>query len=216
MSSTGDHPEPTHASPEPRRRPSVARRLYDWMLGWAGKPGGTAALAGITFAESSFFPIPPDPLLLALALGKPKRALWFAAVATLASVAGGIFGYWLGMFLWSSLESFFFTYVPGVSANSFTRVQDLYNAYDFWAVFMAGLTPLPYKVFTLASGVFKISFPIFVIASVVSRGTRFFMLAGLVYYFGPRIKGFIDHHFNKIAWGFAILLIGGFILIRYL
>jgi membrane protein YqaA with SNARE-associated domain len=186
------------------------------MLSWAGRPGGTVALGVLTFAESSFFPIPPDPLLLALALGKPKKALFFATVATLASVAGGIFGYWLGMFLWSAVQGFFYRNVPGVSPESFARVQELYNEYDFWAVFLAGFTPIPYKVFTLASGVFAISFPIFVIASVASRGARFFLVAGLVFFYGPRIKGFIDHHFNRLVWAFTILLVGGFLLIRFL
>jgi membrane protein YqaA with SNARE-associated domain len=216
MTAPGTPREPLPPAQEPRRRAGPARRLYDWMLSWASRPGGTVALGVITFAESSFFPVPPDPLLLALALGKPKRALYFALVATIASVAGGIFGYWLGRTLWAAVGGFFYRYVPGVSPESFGAVQDLYNQYDFWAVFLAGLTPLPYKVFTLASGVFAISFPVFVIASVVSRGARFFMIAGLVYYFGPRIKDFIDRHFNRLAWAFGILLVGGFLLVKFL
>jgi membrane protein YqaA with SNARE-associated domain len=199
----------------PRSR-NPLRRLYDWMLGWAHRPGGPIALGAISFAESSFFPIPPDPLLVALALGRPKRALHFAAICTLGSILGGIAGYWIGRTLWTSVSGFFFSTVPGVTPESFGMVQALYHEYDFWAVFLAGFTPLPYKVFTLASGVFEISFPIFIFASTVSRGARFFLLAGLVYFFGPQIQGFIDRHFNRLAWAFAVLLIGGFVVLRFI
>lgn len=204
---------PTEPTP-PSRNP--LRRLYDWMLAWAHRPSGPAALGVISFAESSFFPIPPDPLLIALALGRPKRALFFALICTVGSVLGGMFGYWIGHALWEGVSGFFFARVPGVTPHSFEMVQSLYNKYDFWAVFLAGFTPLPYKVFTLASGVFAISFPIFVIASTISRGARFFILAGLVHWKGPEIKGFIDRHFNRLAWAFAVLLVAGFVTLKYI
>jgi membrane protein YqaA with SNARE-associated domain len=204
---------PPTESASPSRNP--LRRLYDWMLAWAHRPSGPAALGVIAFAESSFFPIPPDPLLIALALGRPQRALFFAGICTVGSVLGGMFGYWIGHALWEGVSGFFFARVPGVTPQSFGTVQALYNRYDFWAVFLAGFTPLPYKVFTLASGVFAISFPIFVVASVISRGARFFLLAGLVFWKGVAIKGFIDRHFNRLAWAFAALLIGGFLALRY-
>ena len=140
----------------------------------------------------------------------------FAATATLASVIGGVIGYGLGWGAWSLLQDFFFNYVPGVSPESFATVQALYDRYDFWAVFLAGLTPIPYKVFTLSSGVFAISFPVFVIASVLSRGLRFFVVAGLIYYFGQPITRFIDKYFNLLALAFGILLVGGFFLIEFL
>jgi membrane protein YqaA with SNARE-associated domain len=200
----------------PARSRNPLRRLYDWMLSWAHRPGGPAALGVISFAESSFFPIPPDPLLIALSLGRPRRALFFAAICTAGSILGGILGYWIGRTAWASVSGFFFANVPGVSPESFGMVQSLYNEYDFWAVFLAGFTPLPYKVFTLASGVFEIAFPIFIVASTISRGARFFLLAGLVFFFGPQIQGFIDRHFNRLAWAFAILLIGGFVALRFL
>lgn len=200
---------------QPRSRNPV-RRLYDWMLSFADKPGGPAALGAITFAESSFFPIPPDPLLLALCLGAPRRALYFAGICTIASVLGGMFGYFLGWFLWEGIGDFFFRHVPGVTPEAFGVVQDWYHRYGFWAVFLAGLTPLPYKVFTLASGVFLIPFPIFVVASTVSRGLRFFAVAGLVYFFGQPMQQFIDRHFDRLAWAFGILLIAGFVALRFL
>lgn len=201
---------------EPRRSRNPVRRLYDWMLSWADRPGGPAALFGISFAESSVFPIPPDPLLLALALGRPKKALLFAAICTAGSILGGMLGYAIGWFVWESVSGFFFGHVPGVTPEGFAIVQEWYLKWGFWAVFLAGFTPLPYKVFTLASGVFAISFPIFVVASVISRGARFFIVAGLVYYFGAPIQSFIDRHFNRLAWLFGALLVGGFVALRFL
>jgi membrane protein YqaA with SNARE-associated domain len=205
-----------HPSDPPRRSRNPLRRLYDWMLSWADKPGGGVALFGISFAESSFFPIPPDPLLLALCLGKPSRALVFGAICTVGSILGGMAGYAIGWFLWSAVGDFFFTHVPGVTPAAFATVQSWYHRWDFWAVFLAGFTPLPYKVFTLASGVFQISFPIFVVASALSRGARFFIIATLVYFYGPPIHRFIDRHFDRLGWAFVILLVAGFAAIRFM
>jgi membrane protein YqaA with SNARE-associated domain len=208
--------EPLTTSEPPPRTRNPVRRLYDWMLSWADRRSGPAALGVISFAESSFFPIPPDPLLLALCLGRPRKALMFAAICTLGSVLGGMFGYLLGSLLWSGISDFFFSYVPGVTPEAFATVQDWYQRWGFWAVFLAGLTPLPYKVFTLSSGVFAISFPIFLIASTISRGLRFFAEAALIYFYGPPIGAFIDRHFNKLAWAFGALLVLGFLALRLL
>jgi len=197
-------------------RPNPLRRLYDWVLHWADTPYGVSALFLIAFAESSFFPLPPDPLLLALCLGAAKRSLRFAAIATLASVAGGVLGYALGAGAWTLLEPWFFNYVPGVSQEAFDGVQAFYNEHGFAAVFLAGLTPIPYKVFTLASGVFGINFGSFVLASILSRGFRFFLIAGLVYKFGAPIKRFIDQHFDKLVILFSLLFVGGFLVIEFL
>jgi len=202
--------------PEQGPRSAPLRRLYDWVLHWAETPYGVPALFVLSLAESSFFPIPPDPLLVALCLGLPKKAMRFAATATLASVVGGIIGYGIGAGAWTLLQDWFFAYVPGVSPESFERVQLLYERYDFWAVFLAGLTPIPYKVFTLSSGVFSINFGVFVVASFLSRGLRFFVVAGLIYKFGPPITRFIDRYFNLLAIAFGVLLVGGFVLIEFL
>jgi len=195
-------------------RPGFVRRLYDWVLHWAETPYGPPALFLLALSESFFFPIPPDPLLIALCLGAAGKSLRFAAVATLASVIGGVIGYGLGAGLWHLAEGWFFTYVPGVTPEAFGRVQDLYDRYDFWAVFMAGLTPIPYKVFTLSAGVFAVNFPVFVVASVLSRGLRFFVIAGLIYRFGPPIARFIDRYFDRLAWGFGALIVIGFLVIE--
>jgi len=196
-------------------RPHFVRRLYDWVLHWAQTPYGPTALFVVALVESSFFPIPPDPLLIALCLGAAGKSLRFAAVATLASVAGGIIGYGLGAGVWHLAEGWFYQYVPGVSPEAFLRVQTLYDQYDFWAIFLAGLTPIPYKVFTLSAGVFSVNFPIFVIASVLSRGLRFFVLAALIYRFGPPIARFIDRYFDALAWAFGILVVVGFLVIEF-
>lgn len=199
-----------------KRRPGPHRRLYDWVLHWADTPWGPSALFALSLAESSFFPIPPDPLLMALCLGRVQRALRFAAIATLASVIGGVIGYAIGAMAWPLVEGWFYAYIPGVGPESFARVQAWYDRYGFWAVFFAGLTPVPYKVFTLSSGVFSINFGIFVIASALSRGLRFFLVAGLIYRFGPKMAAFIDRYFDALAIAFAVLLVGGFILIEFL
>ena len=197
------------------RRPGPIRRLYDWVLHWADTPYGMPALALLALAESSVFPIPPDPLLMALCLGSAPRSLRFAAVATTASVVGGVIGYGIGALLWLGVSDWFFTYVPGVTPEAFASVQDLYLRWDFWAVFLAGLTPIPYKVFTISAGVFAINFPVFVLASVLSRGLRFFVVAGLIYRFGLSISSFIDRYFNLLTWAFGLLVVMGFVLIEF-
>lgn len=196
-------------------RVGLLRRLYDWVLHWARTPYGMPALFLLALAESSVFPIPPDPLLMALCLGAPSRSFRFAAVATLASVAGGIAGYALGAGAWSLVGDWFFTHVPGVTPDAFDRVGALYERWDFLAVFLAGLTPIPYKVFTLSAGVFGISFPVFVLASAISRGLRFFVEAALIYHFGAPIAAFIDRWFNWLAWAFGILVVLGFAVIEW-
>lgn len=196
-------------------RPSWIRRLYDWVLHWAKTPRGPVALLLLALAESSFFPIPPDPLLIALCLGASRKSLRFASLALLGSVVGGMVGYAIGAGAWQMVGGWFFAYVPGVNPESFARVQALYERWDFWAVFFAGLTPIPYKVFTLSAGVFSINFGVFVVASVLSRGLRFFAIAALIFRFGTPIARFIDRYFDLLAWAFAVLLVAGFALIKF-
>ena len=196
------------------RRVGPVRRLYDWVLGWAEKPTGPYALFGLSLAESSFFPVPPDPLLMALCLGAVKKSLRFAAIATFASVIGGLIGYGIGAALWEMAGPFFFDHVPGVTPEAFERVQGLYDRFDFWAIFFAGLTPIPYKVFTLSAGIFGVNLGVFVIASILSRGLRFFLVAGLIQRFGPSISDFIDRYFNLLTWVFLALVAIGFAVIE--
>lgn len=199
------------------------RKLYDWVLHWAETPYGLIALFLLAFAESSIFPIPPDALLIALVLGATSKAFKFALNCTIASVLGALLGYAIGYFLWwglgnnfSSVAIFFFDNVPGFSEKVFWDVKSLYDEFDFWIIFTAGFTPIPYKVITISSGAFDINLIVFAIASVVSRGARFFLVAFLIWKFGPAIKSFIDKYFNWLAIAFTILLIGGFVVIKYL
>jgi membrane protein YqaA with SNARE-associated domain len=197
------------------------RKLYDWVLHWAESPYGAYALFILAFAESSFFPIPPDPLLIALVLGSSAKAFKYAANCTIASVIGALLGYTIGHFLWwtpsnefTGIANFFFQNVPSFTVEAFYHIQKLYDEYNFWIIFTAGFTPLPYKLFTVSGGAFNINLPMFMVASVVSRGARFFIVTFLIWKFGPQIKTFIDKYFNLLAVAFTVLLIGGFIVIK--
>ncbi len=200
----------------------LLRKLYDWVLHWAETPYGPLALFVLAFAESSFFPIPPDALLIALVLGATSKAFKFALNCTVASVLGALLGYTIGHFLWwtpsnefTSIAMFFFNNVPGFTEKVFFDVQRMYNEYNFWIVFTAGFTPIPYKVITISSGAFNINLMMFIVASVISRGARFFLVAFLIWKFGPQIRDFIDKYFNWLAVAFTVLLIGGFVAIKY-
>jgi membrane protein YqaA with SNARE-associated domain len=195
-------------------KPGRVRRLYDWVLHWAETPYGMPALAVLAFSEASFFPIPPDPLLIALGLALPHRALVYALVCSISSVLGGCFGYLLGWGMWESLGQIFFAYVPGFTPEVFAIVQTKYQQYSFWTVFSAGFTPIPYKVFTLAAGVFGINFGIFLLASGLSRTARFVLIGCLVWQFGVPVKVFIERYFNFLSVVFVVLLILGFVIIK--
>ncbi|MFI3278249.1 MAG: YqaA family protein [Rikenellaceae bacterium] len=197
------------------------KKIYEWTLGWSNSKWGWLALFVLAFAESSFFPIPPDVLLIALCLGAPALSFRFATISTIGSICGAIAGYTIGYFLWqnsageyTALANFFFNHV--FSVDAFTRVEALYNQYNFWIVFTAGFTPIPYKVITISAGLFNIDFVMFIIASIVSRGARFFLVGTLIWRYGAPIKGFIDKYFNLLALLFTALLIGSFVLIKYL
>ena len=201
----------------------LIRRLYDWVLHWSETPYGPAALFVLAFAEASFFPVPPDALLIALVLGSSKKAFRFAFICLVGSVTGALLGYFIGNLLWwfpggefTSLANFFFDTIPGFSEKDFFNIQELYVKYDFWIVFTAGFTPLPYKVITISAGAFDINLIMFITASIVSRGARFYLISLLIWKFGPQIKQFIDKYFNWLAIVFTILLVGGFVVLNYL
>jgi membrane protein YqaA with SNARE-associated domain len=272
--------EPHTASPIETQTPQVAwwhwhRRLYNWVIHFAHTPHGERALFVLSFAESSFFPIPPDVLLAPLALGVPKKWLRFATLCSIASVLGGIFGYCIGMFLWFLVGNFFHTYVPGftwdtvklkdnteirgvldtdcvrtegflmnlkttiqyplvittsdgqkrefseqevaeVQAETFSIVGSQYQTYGWEIVAFAGFTPFPYKVITITSGIFRIDFVIFLIASFLSRSARFFMVAGLFGWKGEAMRPFIEKYFNWLSLLFFLMLVGGFAAIKML
>jgi len=192
------------------------RWLYDWVLSWADSPFGVVALAALAFAESSFFPIPPDVLLIALCLGDRRKWALFAGVCAAASLVGGLAGYAIGWGVWAAVDQWFFAYVPGFTPEVYAQVSGLYQKYDFWIVFVAAFTPIPYKVITITAGVCQINFVMFVIASTVGRSARFFLVAFLLYHFGEHIKDFIDKRFNLVTIVFVVLLIGGFFALKWL
>ena len=191
----------------------MLRKLYDWVLHWAETPYGSWALFILAFAESSFFPVPPDVLLIALAISIPAKAFRYALICSAGSVLGGIAGYVIG-YQFMDLIGFRILNFYGLM-EKYDIISDLYGRYNAWAVGIAGFTPVPYKVFTISAGAFKINFPVFLMASVVSRSARFFLVGWLIYKFGAGIRSFIDRYFNILAVVFTILLIGGFILIKW-
>ena len=189
------------------------RRCYDWVLSLAAHRHATTALFLLAFAESSFFPIPPDVLLIALALGLPARAFRFATLTTLGSLFGGLAGYAIGYGLMASIGQWILDLYH--LHEQFDRIRELYIRYDVWAVGIAGFTPIPYKVFTLAAGAFEMDPWRFALASLLSRGARFFLVAWLIHHFGVTIKGFIDRYFNLLTVAFTILLVGFFVVLAY-
>ena len=191
----------------------MLRRLYDWTMALAAGRHAEKALAGVSFAESSFFPIPPDLLLIPMVLAERARALRFAAVCTVASVLGGIAGYLIGAFLFEQIARPILDFY-GYGAK-FDTFAGWYNDWGAWIVFTAGLTPFPYKVITIASGATGLDFLVFVLASVVSRGLRFFVVAGLLYWVGPPIRAFIERRLGLVFTAFVVILIGGFVALRY-
>jgi len=193
---------------------NFVRRSYDWVLGWSESRYAETALFVLAFTESSFFPIPPDVLLIALCLGKVSRSLRYALICLVGSLLGAVLGYYIGFGLWEGMHDWF---IPAVfSQEGFDNVGAMYEKWNFWAVFTAGCTPIPYKIFTIAAGAFSINFWMFMFGSLVGRGFRFFLVAGLIYKFGAPIKGFIDKYFNLVVTAFTILLIGSFVLLKYI
>jgi membrane protein YqaA with SNARE-associated domain len=191
----------------------MLRRAYDKTMELAAHRSAPWALAGVAFVESSVFPIPPDVVLIPMVLAERRKAWLYAAIATLASVVGGIFGYIIGYFLFETIGQPILSFYGYTAA--FEDFARKYNEYGAWIVFIAGVTPFPYKVITIASGVTQLNFFVFMVASLAARGLRFFVVTGLLYWFGPPIKDFIEKYLGILSVVFVVLLIGGFVLIRY-
>lgn len=187
--------------------------MYDWVLHWAATPYALPALFCISFIESSFFPIPPDILLIAMTVAVPALWLRFSFFCSVASVLGGMFGYFIGYqfmdLIGNGIVEFYHL------QDKFEKIGGLYDEHQAWAVAAAGFTPLPYKVFTIAAGAFKINFPTFVLASAISRSARFFLVGFIIYKFGPPIKVWIEKYFNLFSIVFFILLVLGFYLLKF-
>ena len=190
------------------------RSLYDWTLHWADRPQGSWALFLIAFAESSFFPIPPDVLLIALCVGSVTRSYRFAAICSLGSLLGGCAGYAIGYYGYEWIGVVIVKAYHGEAVMA--QIKQWYDQWGFWGNLTAAVTPIPYKVFTIASGAFHFSFGGFLLASLLGRSLRFFVVATLLYWWGPSIKAFIDRYFNACAWAFMILLVAGFLVLKVL
>jgi membrane protein YqaA with SNARE-associated domain len=192
----------------------MLRRLYDWTLSLAARPSAPYALGTVSFAESSFFPVPPDVMLVPMALARPDRAWTYALICTITSVAGGLLGYLIGALLYESVGAWVFRiYGLSESAEAF---RASYADYGHWIILLKGLTPIPYKLVTITSGFAGYDLFWFVVLSILTRGARFFVLAALLGRFGPFIRDILDRHFYAAVAVFAVALVGGFVAFRYL
>ena len=192
----------------------MLRRLYHWTLSLAQSPHAIWAMAAVAFVESSFFPIPPDILLIPMIIAAPTRWWRVALVCTVASVLGGALGYWIGAALFETVgQPMLDFYGKGGQIEDFRAKYDQWGA---WAVFIAGVTPFPYKVITIASGALSLDFATFMVASVLARGLRFFVVAFLLWKFGAPIRDFIDRRLGLVSVAFVAILLGGFVAIKYL
>jgi membrane protein YqaA with SNARE-associated domain len=191
----------------------MLRRLYDWTLGLASRPNALTALGVVSFAESSFFPIPPDAMIIPMVLARPDRAWRIALVATVTSVVGGILGYAIGYYLFETLgQSLIRLY--GYQAQ-FEAYRHAYHEWGLWIILIKGLTPIPYKLVTIASGAAAFDFPVFVLASIATRGLRFFLVAALLLRFGEPIRDFVERRLTLVATAFLLAVVGGFVIVRY-
>ncbi len=192
----------------------MLKKLYDWVIHWAETKYGVPVMAFVSFIESSIFPIPPDPLLMALGLSRPKKAILYAIICSVASVAGGLVGYLIGWTIWEIVSEFFLTYLFSVDAFNYVGIK--YNENAFLAILGAAFTPIPYKVFTITAGVFKINLATFILASSIGRSARFLIEGSLIYFFGEKIRVFIEKYLNLLSIIFFILLLVGIYITKYL
>jgi membrane protein YqaA with SNARE-associated domain len=192
----------------------MLRRLYDWVIRLAGSPNAIPAMGAVAFAESSFFPIPPDVMLVPMVLANRAKAFRIALVCTICSVLGGLAGYAIGYSFFETVGAWLVS-AYGLQAG-LDRFRVGYAEWGVWVILIKGLTPIPYKVVTIASGVAHFDLFTFVWASIVTRGVRFFAVAGLLWKFGEPIRAFIERRLALVTWLFLMALVGGFVVVRYL
>ena len=190
----------------------MLRRLYDWTMSLSRSPRAMWALGIVSFVESSVFPIPPDVLMIPMIIARPRRAFLIATVATLTSVLGALLGYYIGAALFETVGRPVLDFYG--KAAEFDAFALKYNDWGAWAVLVAGITPFPFKVITIASGVTGLSLPVFVVASLIARAFRFFLVAALLWRFGAPIEGFIERRLGLVFTLFCVLLIGGVALLK--
>jgi membrane protein YqaA with SNARE-associated domain len=188
----------------------MLRRLYDWTMRLAGRRSAPWALAAVSFAESSFFPVPPDAMLIPMILARPDRAWRLAAICTAASVVGGLAGYAIGYFLYETVGQAI------IGQQGLATFQAYYAEWGLWVILIKGLTPIPYKIVTIASGFAAFDLPVFILASIVTRGARFFIVAALLRVYGTPIRAFIERYLTWVTSGFVVVVVGGVVAARYL
>ncbi|HEY1856557.1 YqaA family protein [Acidocella sp.] len=191
----------------------MLRRLYDHVIALSGRPAAPYWLFCIAFAEASFFPLPPDALLIPMALATPRKALWLAALATVGSVLGGALGYLIGFELFTKLAQPIIAFYHYHAA--FAAFQQKFAQYGVWIILIKGLTPIPYKIVTIAAGAAAFNFPVFMAASVITRGGRFLLEAVLLQRFGPPAQAFIERRLGLVTGVFAVLLVAGFLVLKF-
>ncbi len=191
----------------------MMRRMYDWMMRMAGSDKAPHALFWVSFIESSFFPIPPDVMLVPMVLAKRIKAWWFASIATIGSVLGGAAGYAIGYFFFEALGEPILRFYG--KADSFDQFAQWFNEWGVWILIIKGMTPFPYKVLTITAGVTKMPFLEFMVASVVARAMRFFLVAALLYWFGEPIREFIEKRLSLVTTVFVVVLVSGFVAVKY-
>jgi membrane protein YqaA with SNARE-associated domain len=192
----------------------MLKNLYDWLLRLAAGRHAMAALAAVAFVESSFFPLPPDILLIPMALAKPRRAWWIATVCTVSSVAGGFLGYAIGYYLFDAIGRPVLEFYGAM--GKYDALKQAFADWGAWIIILKGMTPIPYKLVTIASGVAQFDLLTFAVASLISRSLRFFLLAALLWAFGDRVRDFIEKRLMLVTSVFAAFLVGGFFVLRYL
>ena len=185
--------------------------LYDWCLGLARHRHASRYLAGLSFAESSFFPIPPDVMLAPMSMARPDRAMSFATITTLASVLGGLFGYLIGYFAFELIEPLLHRMHYW---EKYLRVREWFDVWGFWAILIAGFSPIPYKVFTIAAGTLSMNLPLFIAGSFIGRGGRFFLVAGLLSWGGPRMEAALRTYVERIGWALVIVAVVAYLYLR--
>ncbi|MDD5199461.1 MAG: DedA family protein [Terrimicrobiaceae bacterium] len=208
--------EPAIAMELARRTRNPLRKLYYWTLHWAGTRYAIPALFVISFAEASFFPIPPDALLLPMCFARPKKWFVYAFWCLVASVLGAIAGWTIGLYLWHAVSGFFFHWIPGFTPERFEKMSALYQQYGFWIIMVKGLTPIPFKLITISAGACHVSLPTLVVAAIISRGARFFLLAGMVRAFGEAVKPFLEKYLDWVLLACFVLLIAGLFALKFL
>ncbi|MDR2416728.1 MAG: VTT domain-containing protein [Holosporales bacterium] len=192
----------------------MIRRLYDWVMRQAQRPNALWILCAVSFAESSFFPIPPDPLLIPMALSCRSRAWIYGVLCTLSSVIGGVLGYYIGYALFEAIGLQILTAYGYV--ESFHAMIRPFQEWAFWAITLKGLTPIPYKIVTIASGVARVDFATFMVASVLARGMRFMTVSILCWHFGDPVRLFIEKYLGPLFIAVLLMLIGGFVVLKYI